>query len=347
MRMRCRALACPAAAASRPLPLLVLVQGRRGFALGVSATTPARALATARASEGAARGPAAAPAGVPGAPAAGPGAGPAPGWREELLSHSVGSAAAAEDLIKLVLRGRVGEGMPYRQATLRPVAVKGRRMLQLSLLDARQVGAAGVGRGQAVSGGSVGFWNVCRGPLPRDITVPTHGAQRLFAALACAAGAAAAWPRPGGAQAPRAALRAAAAGAAPRRAAPPQDMTKNYSQEEAAEALSLLLQLPWTSASLQSGAGGSIAVQVTRRGRALVQRGGVPRGGGGSPKGGAPAPPALRHDRRKALPVPGDVLDPFLVKIGLQTEEGRVRASMQVSLERGGRRAGWVWGKGQ
>jgi hypothetical protein len=70
-------------------------------------------------------------------------------------------------------------------------------------------------------------------------------------------------------------------------------------------------------------------VQVTRRGRALVQRT-APRDAGAS-GGGAPAPqPALRHDRLKALPIPGDVLDPFLQKIGLQTEDGRVRAAMQV-----------------
>jgi hypothetical protein len=64
------------------------------------------------------------------------------GWRDELLSSSVGTAAAADGLVRLVLRGRVAEGMPYRQATLRPIELKGRRVLQLSLLDARQVRGA-------------------------------------------------------------------------------------------------------------------------------------------------------------------------------------------------------------
>lgn len=60
-------------------------------------------------------------------------------WQEELLAGSVGTEEAVASLVKLVLRGRVGEGMPYRQATLRPVVLRGKRRLQLSLLDARQV----------------------------------------------------------------------------------------------------------------------------------------------------------------------------------------------------------------
>jgi len=190
---------------------------------------------------------------------------PPPGWRDELLSGAVGTPAAAEALIKLVLRGRVGDGMPYRQATLRPVALKGKRLLQLSLLDARQ------------------------------------------------------------------------------------DTTKNLSQAEAAEQLRALLQLPWSGASLQTG-GEQVSVQITRRGRALVQRssgGGVPdaepaatrdtpaktkaaAAAGGTPFR-VPQPPGLMsHDRRKALLIPGDIPDPFLQKIGLQTEDGRIRANMQV-----------------
>jgi hypothetical protein len=118
-----------------------------------------------------------------------------------------------------------------------------------------------------------------------------------------------------------------------------QDVTKNYSQTEAAAQLRTLLPLPWTSASLQTESG-QVSVQTTRRGRALVQRTG--RGSSSDPSGSsaadaqssdaarqAPRPP-LRHDRRKALLIPGDVPDPFLQKIGLQTEDGRIRANMQV-----------------
>ena len=101
-----------------------------------------------------------------------------------------------------------------------------------------------------------------------------------------------------------------------------QDTTKNYSRQEAAEQLRTLLDLPWTSASLQTAQGPNLSVQVTRKGRVLVQR--------AAPEV-APGPvAAAAHDRRKALLIPGDVPDPFLKKIGLQTEDGRIRANMQV-----------------
>ncbi|GBG00168.1 hypothetical protein Rsub_12925 [Raphidocelis subcapitata] len=174
-------------------------------------------------------------------------------WREELTAAAVGSAAAAASLTRLVLRGRLSDSPPmrYRQAVLRPVAVKGRRMLQLSLFDAKR------------------------------------------------------------------------------------DTTKNYSREEAEAQLRELLQLPWTSASLITSDGVQTAVQITKKGRAVVQRssssGGSnsssSSGGGGGERAATAALP--RHDRAKSLPIPGDVPDPFLMKIGLQTEDGRVRAAMQ------------------
>lgn len=77
---------------------------------------------------------AAADAAAAGAKGADPG-----GWREELLSAALGSDAAAAALVRLSLRGRLGDSMPYRSAVLRPVALRGRRRLQLSLLDARTV----------------------------------------------------------------------------------------------------------------------------------------------------------------------------------------------------------------
>ena len=192
-------------------------------------------------------------------------------WRALLLGEALGSDAAAARLGRLVLRGRVGAGMPYRQATLRPVAVKGRRALQLSLLDARR------------------------------------------------------------------------------------DTTKNFSsRSEAAARLQELLALPWSSASLQTAGGGgggdgggsggdaaaagaTLSVQVTKRGRALIQRSSGGGGGSGASSdnssstsnsgGGATAAAAPRHDRRKALLLPGDAPDAFLMRIGLQTSEGKVKAA--------------------
>jgi hypothetical protein len=52
-------------------------------------------------------------------------------------------------------------------------------------------------------------------------------------------------------------------------------------------------------------------------------------GAGAGGQEGAGQAAAARHDRRKALLIPGDVPDPFLQKIGLQTSDGRVRAGMQ------------------
>ncbi|GBG00559.1 hypothetical protein Rsub_13349 [Raphidocelis subcapitata] len=175
-------------------------------------------------------------------------------WREELIASAVGSAAAAASLTRLVLRGWLSDSPPmrYRQAVLRPVAVKGRRMLQLSLLDAR-----------------------------RD----TRG--------------------------------------------------------EAEVQLRQLLQLPWTSASLTTSDGAQTAVQITKKGRAIVQRSSSSSssisssssgGGGGGDGGGERAAAAAlpRHDRAKSLPIPGDAPDPFLMKIGLQTEDGRINKFFEI-----------------
>lgn len=162
---------------------------------------------------------------------------------------------------------------------------------------------------------------------------------------------------------------------------PAQDTTKNYSRQQAAEQLQLLLQLPWQSASLQTLTH-TTNVQITRKGRVLVHR--TPAAGstaagstaagsrtgldahsssnGGSAqqqgplqrRGGlAPAAAAgsdgsssssggglisLQHDRVKALPINGSIADPFLQQIGLQTVDGRIKASMQVG---GLAAAGW------
>lgn len=73
-------------------------------------------------------------------------------------------------------------------------------------------------------------------------------------------------------------------------------------------------------------------LQVTKKGKAIVHRAGV-----------APRPlvsMSLSHDRAKDTPIPASEPHPLLQKIGLQTEDGRIRAHMQVRQRRGG--LGWA-----
>ncbi len=134
--------------------------------------------------------------------------------------------------------------------------------------------------------------------------------------------------------------------------------TKNYSRGEAEVQLRQLLQLPWTSASLITSDGAQTAVQITKKGRAIVQRSSSSSssisssssgGGGGGDGGGERAAAAAlpRHDRAKSLPIPGDAPDPFLMKIGLQTEDGRVRAAMQDKFMQARGDWGLGWGGGR
>jgi hypothetical protein len=72
-------------------------------------------------------------------------AGPGPGssghqpseWRQELLDAAdVGRG----QLVRLTLRGRIGEGMPYRQAVATPIMLRGRPHLKVACFTERQVG---------------------------------------------------------------------------------------------------------------------------------------------------------------------------------------------------------------
>jgi hypothetical protein len=131
-----------------------------------------------------------------------------------------------------------------------------------------------------------------------------------------------------------------------------QDTTKNYSPQEASEQLQQLLRLPWSSGSLQTLTA-TTNIQISRKGKVLLQTQpnpassstaenatglSTPNSSSSSSRGLAPAAAAagdgglisLQHDRAKALPINGSVLDPFLQRIGLQTADGRIKASMQV-----------------
>ncbi|WIA15551.1 hypothetical protein OEZ85_002183 [Tetradesmus obliquus] len=137
-----------------------------------------------------------------------------------------------------------------------------------------------------------------------------------------------------------------------------QDTTKNYSPQEAAEQLQQLLRLPWHSGSLQTLAA-TTTIQVSRKGKVLLQTKPNPAAAAAADAAGLPGPlstssssssssrglaPAaaaagaagglisLQHDRAKALPINGSISDPFLQRIGLQTADGRVKASMQAKF---------------
>jgi hypothetical protein len=133
-----------------------------------------------------------------------------------------------------------------------------------------------------------------------------------------------------------------------------QDTTKNYAPQEAAGQLQQLLRLPWSSGSLQT-LSATTNIQISRKGKALLQTqlnpatttagsaASLSSCGSSSSRGLAPAAAAaaagdgasgglisLQHDRAKALPINGSIPDPFLQRIGLQTADRRIKASMQV-----------------
>jgi hypothetical protein len=108
-----------------------------------------------------------------------------------------------------------------------------------------------------------------------------------------------------------------------------QNIVRNLLPGDAAAALADLLQLPWSFAAVAT-AGQQVNMQITKRGKAIVQGGAaaVPPAGQTTPTG----PIDLSHDRQKDLPMPPTRRDPFLREIGLQTEDGRVRAGMQAKF---------------
>jgi len=98
-----------------------------------------------------------------------------------------------------------------------------------------------------------------------------------------------------------------------------KDITKNYAGSQVAEKVEELLALPFGNIHLQS-TDQSVQLQVTRKGKVFVHRHRV------SDRGKVPS---LQHDRRKNLLLPMGKPDPFLVTIGVMTQEGRVRAHTQ------------------
>lgn len=97
-----------------------------------------------------------------------------------------------------------------------------------------------------------------------------------------------------------------------------QDITKNYEGAEAESHLRELLGMPFHSIHIRSTME-ELNVQITKKGKAIVHR-------------SAPIKPhleAVNHDRWKDWPIPASLPDPFLQKIGIQTNDGRIKADMQ------------------
>ncbi len=95
-----------------------------------------------------------------------------------------------------------------------------------------------------------------------------------------------------------------------------QDVTKNHEAAGAAEALDQLLSFAFKNIHV-SGTAGSLQVQFTKKGKALLHR---------HAPAAADAPPDLTHDRRKRTILPADEPDAFLQAVGIKTAEGKVRA---------------------
>ncbi|KAG2436450.1 hypothetical protein HXX76_006753 [Chlamydomonas incerta] len=164
--------------------------------------------------------------------------------------------AAAEGFAELTIRAKVASAQPWHTVTVRPVAVKGGRQLQVTTLTARQSLSA-------------------NHPAP--------------------AGDAAAVQR----------------------------------------VLGPLLAEPGIGSAALRTAAGDLAVQVTKRGKGIIHRSApkdrtpLLRAGPGSAADPADEAQLLSHDRPKATPIPSDRPHPFLQKIGFQTADGRIRATMQ------------------
>jgi SAM-dependent methyltransferase len=108
-----------------------------------------------------------------------------------------------------------------------------------------------------------------------------------------------------------------------------QSFAKNYLDSESlrVELLSLLEDLSLWSSVVMRRPGGEISVQISKKGKAIVHH----------HKGGKEDARALAlvyveplpHNRVKSVPVSPDTSHPFLIKLGMQTPEGKIKAGSQ------------------
>jgi SAM-dependent methyltransferase len=96
-----------------------------------------------------------------------------------------------------------------------------------------------------------------------------------------------------------------------------QDVTQNYTADEAAARLDELLTLPFNSVSLRT-VDEEISVQLTKKGKAIIHRRLAPA-----------RQPTLSHDAAKSQPIPADQPDPFLQATGIMNADGTIKADMR------------------
>ena len=96
-----------------------------------------------------------------------------------------------------------------------------------------------------------------------------------------------------------------------------QDITKNYYGSQADERIDELLALPFSQIYVLTTQR-EIQVQISRKG---VARAHQRRVVGDIPE------PSLSHDREKPRLISADAPDPFLMALGIQTPDGRIRAN--------------------
>ena len=105
-----------------------------------------------------------------------------------------------------------------------------------------------------------------------------------------------------------------------------QSFSKNYEDSEAlqVELRRLLADLGlWSSVTMRKP-GSEISVQISKKGKAIVHQHKGPKSDDQFVK-----PPLVYvqpHDRVKAVPISPDVTHPFLIKLGMQTAEGKIKA---------------------
>lgn len=95
-----------------------------------------------------------------------------------------------------------------------------------------------------------------------------------------------------------------------------QNITKNYSIEQASSALSEIIAIPLSNITLETTSE-RIQVQRSKKGKVIISR-----------SRNQAAAPDLRHNHVKALPLPSDRPDAYLQKTGIMTNDGVIRASM-------------------
>ncbi|MHC4480474.1 MAG: class I SAM-dependent methyltransferase, partial [Planctomycetota bacterium] len=103
---------------------------------------------------------------------------------------------------------------------------------------------------------------------------------------------------------------------------PDRCITKNAAGGALNRRLKEALALPFSHIHVQAS-GGDLHVRITRKGKALVSRGKPSR---------PDEEPSLEHDRQKEHLLPAGEPDPFLQAVGIMTEAGAVRPSMQAKF---------------